>query len=180
MSPLTHALIQYWQRLPAESPAARRRALETACDHVARGMEPHGTLLPFVLGDTDEELVATATRACVDARGARGPAGGAVPPAAVDEAVEWVRRGLALNRGAVFGALLSAGGEATLERLPALRLGLSPSEVETACRVLGPAPSERVVGFLVEWLALLADGPHGAEQRALTAVLQGRDRAEAA
>jgi len=176
MSPLTNALIHYWQRLPAESPAARRRCLESACERVARGAEPRTVLLTYALGDADDEIVAAATRAWLRTLAASTED----DAAAVDEAVEWVRRGLALNRGAVFGALLSLGDEATLERLPAVRLVLSATEVEVACRVLGPAPNERVVEFLVDWLALLADGPHTGEQRALATALQGWDRAEAA
>lgn len=176
MSPLTHALIHYWQRLPAESPAARRRCLESACERVSRGAEPPAALLPYALGDADDEIVAAATRAWLRTRAASNHGDGQ----ATDDAVEWVRRGLALNRGAVFGALLSQGHEATLARLATLRLGLSASEVQTACRVLGPAPDERVVEFLVDWLALLEDVPQAGEQRALAAALQDWDCARAA
>lgn len=176
MSPLTNALIHYWQRLPAESPAARRRCLESACERVARGAEPHTALLPYALGDADDDIVAAATRAWL---GTRAPFNEG-DRQAIDEAGEWVRRGLALNRGAVFGALLSQGEEATLARLAALRLSLSASEVQAACRVLGPAPNERVVEFLVDWLALLEDVHHVAEQRALAAALQDWDCARAA
>jgi hypothetical protein len=176
MSPMTNALIQYWQRLHAEPPAVRRRCLDAACGRVRLGAEPRSVLLPYALADTDEDVVAAATQAYLRA----GASGTTVDSGAAGEAVDWVRRGLALNRGAVFGALLAQGEEATLERLLALRLVLSAPEVEAACRVLGPEPAERAVEFLVDWLVLLADGPLDCGQRAIAETVQGWERAEAA
>jgi hypothetical protein len=176
MSPLTNALIRYWQRLPAESTAARRHALDSACQRVSAGIEARSALLPYALGDTDDDIVGSATLAYVGADVAGSP--GAFE--AIDDAADWVRRGLALNRGAVFGALLAHGEGRILERLAALRLGLSAAEVEVACRVLGPAPDARAVEFLLDWLALLADGPLQRERRALATAVQGWERARAA
>ena len=166
MSPMTPALISYWHRLPAESPAARRQTLDAIRDRARAGLEPHAALLPFALADVDDDIVAAATRAYV--AGACGPAG----VDALAEAVEWVRRGLALNRGAIVGALLALDDGRAFERLAALRLVLSAAEVESACRVLGAAPSPRAIAFLREWFALVADGPLQRERRAIAGVLE--------
>jgi hypothetical protein len=178
MSPLTNALVVYWQRLPAESPAARRRCLESTVTRVREGRESSAAnaLLPFALGDSDDSIVMDATLAYLE------PAepSGTVATKTLDEAADWVRRGLALNRSAVFAALLCRGDERTLERLAALRLTLSTAEVETACRLLGPAPAQQVVEFLRGWLELLADSPLHRERSALAAAIQGRKRAGAA
>lgn len=174
MSPTTSALISYWHRLPAESPAARRRALDAIRERVRAGLEPRSALVPFALGDVDDGIVVAATQAYV----AAGP--GSVDAGALHEATEWVRRGLALNRGAVFGALLALEDERSIERLGALRLILSPVEIETVGRVLGAQPGPRATAFLQDWSDLVADGQLQRERRALRAIVRGEARARAA
>ena len=116
MSPLTHALISYWHRLPTESPAARRKALDDTRERIRAGLETAAALVPFALGDVDDAssprpraqyVAATRRREGVEADGT------------IAEATEWVRRGLALNRGAVFGALLALEDERIETRLAA-------------------------------------------------------------
>jgi hypothetical protein len=75
------------------------------------------------------------------------------------EATEWVRRGLALNRGAVFGALLALEDERIFERLTGLRLVLSATEAGTARDVLGPRPGPQSLDFLRDWAGLVANDP---------------------
>jgi hypothetical protein len=167
MSPMTSALIDYWHRLPAESPAARRRSLDAIRDRIRSGFEPRSALLPFALGDVDDGIVAAATQAYAAASvGVQD-----VDPSC--DATEWVRRGLALNRGAVFGALLALEDERVLVPLVALRLVLSANEVEVACRVLGAQPGSRTLEFLQDWADLVADGPLHRERAALRAVIAG-------
>lgn len=174
MSPMTSALISYWQRLPAESPAIRRFNLTALRDDVRAGRRPPAALVTTILGDMDDEIVHSATRAYLE--------GCASPPAvdrmqAVNAAVEWVRRGLALNRGAVFAALLGTGDAVVHERLAALRLSLAAEEVEVVCRQLPPAPAMSIVAFLHEWAELVegSDNPALLRQRELVAgVLDGR------
>ena len=173
MSPTTSALIHYWHRLPAESPAVRRRSLDAVSERVREGRVPRDALLPYALGDVDEGIVAAATRAWVASEG--GDAASAV------EAAEWVRRALALNRGAVFGALLALEDERLAGRLASLRLLLLPAEVETACQVLAAAkPGARALEFVREWADLVAEGPLPREQRALAALLDAGACARAA
>jgi len=171
MSPMNHALITYWHRLPAEPPSARRATLDGVRDRIRGGIEPRDTLVPFALGDVDDGIVASATQAYVASFVATHVASADADAGA--EAIEWVRRGLALNRGAVFGALLALEDEHIVERLNALRLVLSAAEIETACRVLGPETGPCATAFLRGWLELIGSGPLARERRALSRVLEG-------
>jgi hypothetical protein len=155
MSPLTEALIDYWQALPAQSAALRQLRLEEAGARVRDGALGPEALVPFALADADAEVVVQATLRYVGA-GYQG----AVREAAVAEALEWIRRGLALNRGAVFAALLSLGDKAVDESLAGLRLGLSAEEVATVCRLATATRGAATREFLRSWLELLgAVGP---------------------
>ena len=175
MSPLTNALISYWHRLPSESPAARRKALEATRDRIRAGLEAPAALVPFALGDVDDSIVIVATREYV----AAAVHGAGATEEAISEVTDWVRRGLALNRGAVFGALLSSGDERFEQRLAGLRLTLSPSEIETACRVVGPATG-RVAEFVQDWIELLEAAAPQRECGALYAALTAGPSARAA
>ena len=175
MSPLTNVLISYWHRLPSEAPSARRKALDTTRDRIRAGLEPPAALVPFALADVDESIVIAATRDYV----AAAASGTGATDEVITEVIDWVRRGLALNRGAVFGALLGLGDERFEQRLAGLRLTLSPSEIETACRVVGPATG-RVAAFLKDWLDLLAEGAPQREGRALSGAFAAALSARAA
>jgi len=179
MSPMTLALINYWHRLPADAPATRRKALDAIRERIRAGLEARAALVPFALGDVDDGIVAAATHAYVAPAGPTAEADAVVADCAL-EAAEWVRRGLALNRGAVFGALLALENERIGERLSALRLALSAAEVEAACRVLGPAPAPRAVAFLQDWADLIADSTLQRECLTLQAVIGAGRRARAA
>lgn len=166
MSPITHALIDYWQRLPADPVARRRASLGGVLAGVRAGELEPGALVPYALADVDEEVVLAATLEYLDAQ--RGAGAG---DAARADALEWVRRGLALNRGAVFAALLSLGDPEVNVALARLRLALEAPEVEVVCRraaVRGCAPTR---DFLRGWLELLAGGPRELEQVYLAVAL---------
>ena len=178
MSPLTPALISYWHRLPAECAATRRKSLDAMRERVRSGREPAAALVPIALGDVDENIVATATHAYLAS--ATTATSGVEPAEPIAEAAEWIRRGLALNRGAVFGALLALDGPLVVERLAALRLLLAAPEVEVACRVLGDSPGPHALGFLRNWADLVADGPLQRERLALHAAIGADCRAQAA
>ncbi len=150
MNSITPALIDYWQRLPAQSAASRRQSLEEARSRVASGERGAESLVPFALADHDDEVVFAATSAYV------GVVRDALERnAAAHDATEWVRRGLAVNRGAVFAALLALGDDGINERLLPLRLALSADEVATVCRRAARRSCERSRAFLNEWHELL-------------------------
>jgi hypothetical protein len=127
----------------------------------------------------DDGIVVAATHAYVAQVGPAAEAE-AVGADSGHEATEWVRRGLALNRGAVFGALLALEDEPVGERLSALRLVLSAAEVEAACRVLGSSPGPRAVAFLQDWADLIADGALQRERLTLQATIEAGRQAQAA
>ena len=152
MSPVSNVLIGYWHRLPAEPCAVRRENLATACREVRTGTRPHESLVIFALGDVDDGIVVTATRAYLDSSARISPDARSV---AIDAAIEWVRRGLALNGGAIFHALLATGEAKTCERLASLRLALPARELESVCRCFRSEPTSRAARFLEDWRRLV-------------------------
>jgi hypothetical protein len=152
MSPVSNVLIGYWQRLPAESCAVRRENLTTVWREVRSGMRPHESLVIFALGDVDDEIVVAATRAYLESASGISPDARA---AAIDAAIEWVRRGLALNGGAIFHALLARGDASITERLASLRLALPARELEALCRCCRSRPTSSTARFLEEWRQLV-------------------------
>jgi hypothetical protein len=155
MSPMTEALIDYWQFLPAQSAALRQTRLEEVVARVRESKHGPAALVPFALADVDAEVVLAATRAYVESQG-----GHLTREAAVADALEWIRRSLALNRGAVFAALLSLGDPSVNESLARLRLVLQADEVETVCQSATATRCSATRRFLRSWLELLGpDGP---------------------
>ena len=165
---LTLALVDYWTALPSRSKSARLRGVEELRRRVESGALEPSALVPSALGDPDEDVVFGATSAWLSAQS------DAVTAAC--DATEWVRRGLAINRGAVFAALLARGDEAVNSHLRRLRLGLSADEVATVCRHASRRHCEWTQAFLCEWHELL-DGEATAPARAcLAASLAERAR----
>jgi hypothetical protein len=166
MNSITPALIDYWQKLPARSAASRRRSLEEARRRVDAGERGADSLVPYALADHDEDVVFAATAAYVGVIRDAGDRN-----AAAHDAAEWVRRGLAINRGAVFAALLALGDDGVNERLLPLRLALSEEEVATVCRRAARKPCERSRAFLHEWHELLGEAALDAGRHYLSGVL---------
>ena len=152
MNSITPVLIDYWQKLPAMSPAVRRQHLAAARDDVRNGCRSREALVPFALGDVDEDIVRVATAACLELSAAGTHDERRI---AIEDGIEWIRRGLALNRGAVFSALLGIGDSSIDERLATQRLTLSVEEVATVCRQLPAQPGWTTVRFLRQWRELL-------------------------
>jgi hypothetical protein len=152
MSPVSNVLIGYWHRLPTEPCATRRANLAAACRDVRSGALPKAALIVFALGDVDDEVVVTATRAYVECA---APLTAGERAAALDDVIEWIRRGLALNGGAIFSALLDLGDPVIVERLAALRLGLRTQDLQTVCRRFKSGPTAAVEGFLDDWRQLV-------------------------
>jgi hypothetical protein len=145
--PLSVQLIDYWREQLARPVAARRRDLDVVLARIRSGAAAAPALLPFALGDTDREVVFRATVGYVGGPSAHD----ATSPAAAEDAVEWVRRGLALNRAAVFAALLSLGDERVIEQLRPLRLVLSDAEIDAVRTGLDadlPVPTQE---FMHSW-----------------------------
>jgi hypothetical protein len=153
MRSITPVLIDYWHRLPASPVHQRRHHAHESCIRVREGQLPVDALLPFVLGDPDEDVVFAATSAYVGSR----RDGAAARRSSIDDAIEWVRRGLALNRGAVFAALLAAGDPRINARLLPLRLTLGQEDVTVVCRRADHDARRPTRKFLREWAELLGE-----------------------
>jgi hypothetical protein len=166
MNSMMPALIDYWQKLPARSAASRRRGLDEARRRVDDGERGADHLVPYALADHDEDVVFAATAAYVGV--VRDVVG---RNAAAQDAAEWIRRGLAINRGAVFAALLALGDAGVNEHLRSLRLALSVDDVATVCRRAGRRSCERSRAFLHEWHELLSGESTGRERAQVAAML---------
>ena len=152
MSTITHELIDYWHRLPATPASIRRRSLEDTCRRVRSGEIAPAALVTYALADTDEDVVYDAASRYLDS----SRPGDFERSPSLDDALEWIRRHLALNRGAIFAALLGRGDPAINERLAALRLTLSADDVATVSRHAVRHPCAHSRQFLRDWLELLA------------------------
>ncbi len=152
MNTITPVLIDYWHRLPGIPLDVRRRSLDEARARVRAGREHPASLVTFALGDIDEQVVFDATIAYVSA----GAKGAHIHEPALGDAIEWVRRSLALNRAAVFAALLSLADPALNERLAPHRLTLTSDEIAIVCRRASGDGRKATREFLRNWIELLA------------------------
>jgi len=148
--PLSAQLLAYWRVQLPRPVALRRHALDSALDRLRSGVATAASLVPFALGDTDEDIVFYATIAQLDPVHAASER----RHSAIEDAVEWIRRRLALNRAAVFAALLSLGDERVLEQLLPLRLVLDDAEFDAVRRCLGPERPASTGEFVREWVVL--------------------------
>jgi uncharacterized membrane-anchored protein len=155
MSPKSRVLIDYWKRLPTASVDERRAALGQVCAQVQALDLDRSTILPYALADHDEHVVHEATLAYVSPKSAVL----GTSAVAVADALEWIRRRLALNRGAVFAALLSLDDQAVIDRLAGLRLTLDADEAATVFRRGARSRSARVQEFLESWQELAVQPP---------------------
>ena len=155
MSPNTRVLIEYWKCLPTSSVDQRRAAVEQLCSRAQVGGSDRSVFLPYALADDDEDVVHQATLAYVAPKGAART----ISAAAVDDALQWIRRRLALNRGAVFAALLSLDDEQVTAALAGLRLSLDAAEAATVFRRGARTGCLRARKFLEGWQELVGPPP---------------------
>jgi len=156
-------LLDYWRLTLPLPVVVRRRALDDVLARMGTGFARNPALAAFVLGDNDEGIVFRAAVAYIRC----GPAGEIPSPAAVD-AIEWVRRRLTLDRGAVFAAVLACGGDEVLDGLIPLRLTLDRTEIGTVIRRAPTYRTHAAQAFLRGWFALAGeDWPESALTSAL-------------
>jgi hypothetical protein len=145
------ALACYWTWLRQADVDARSRLLARLRQAQEAGRTGPAAWVPVALGETDPALVHAAVRAWVGT----GPVSVERLARATADAADWLRRGLALNRAAVFVALLERADEALLQRLAPVRGTLARDEalaVLAACDGLRDEHSRR---FADEWRAAL-------------------------
>ena len=120
----TAALLHYWRALRLASVTQRRWVVDELRAAVRRGETTARAWLPVGLGETDPALVREAVLGYLG----QTPVSIERRECAASDALDWIRRGLALNRVAVFVALLQLGDVAINERLAGLRGRLTAAE----------------------------------------------------
>ena len=148
---LMPVLAHYWRELQHRAPEQRRRLLDTIGTRLRSGELTSRALVPIVLGDAEEDVVAAAVLEYLGTH----PVSIEVRQAAIDDSIDWIRRGLALNRAAIFATLLGIADPAINDALGGLRLTLTPSEIAVICRRATVAQSGLTREFLGDWLLLL-------------------------
>jgi hypothetical protein len=144
------ALLRYWADLamaPSDTRLRRLQAIEFDdwLDRTAlRGIALHA------LADHEDEVVFESTRRYLIAACSHG----IDRSEAIPNAMEWVRRGLALRPHAVFAALLDRRDESINERLKCLRPMSSSHSVREILARLGTRDDRIHDEFLDEWRAL--------------------------
>ena len=166
---LTILLGEYWRLVAATPIDSRREWAESVRRRYRCGLLDSSVLALIALGESDDRLVHDATLDYVT----RGPVSLEQRRAAFDDSLDWLQRGLTLNRGAVFAALVSVGDESVLERLAAIRLTLSTDEIDVVCRLLAGMARNLPRQFIGSWFDLLNQVPVHEAATQLSALLSG-------
>jgi hypothetical protein len=168
---LTPVLMRYWHELPRRMAEQRRQLLDSIRGRLRAGELTSRALVPFVLGDAEEDIVAAAV---LDYLGTQ-PVSVDRRHAAIGELLDWVRRGLALNRAAVFSTLLGVADPVINDGLGGLRLTLTHPEIEAICRRAAGKPSALTSAFLGDWLHTLdaSEQPDAVARAHVAAALSG-------
>jgi hypothetical protein len=167
---LMPVLVRYWQETPHRSAIARRGLADRIRARLHAGELTSRALVPVVLGDPDVGIV---TDSVIEYLGTH-PVSIERRQAAIDECIDWIRRGLALNRAAVFAALLSVGDAVINDGIGRLRLTLSHAEIAAICARCAATSSRATRQFLVDWLQLLdaCEHPDPAARSLVAATLE--------
>ena len=145
----TAALMLYWRELLATSATERRWVVEELRVAVRRGETTARAWLPVALGETDPTLVREAVLGYLGGT----PVSVEHRERAADDTLAWIRRGLALNRPAVFVALLQLEDGAINERLTGLRGLLNATEAAAVWNEFDAGAGSPSSDFIAEWQA---------------------------
>jgi hypothetical protein len=145
----TSALLHYWRELRLSSVTQRRWVVAELRAAVRRGETTARAWLPVALGETDPSLVCEAVLGYLGGT----PVSVERRERAAGDALDWIRRGLALNRVAVFVALLQLGDVAINERLAGLRGRLTEAETAAVWCEFGDCDGTPSGDFIAEWQA---------------------------
>jgi hypothetical protein len=116
---------------------------------VRRGETTSRAWLPVAVGEMDSELVREAVLGYLGGT----PVSIERRELAAGDALEWIRRGLALNRVAVFVALLQLGDVTINEQLAALRGRLTEAEAAAIWCAFVDYDGTPGADFIAEWRA---------------------------
>ena len=144
---VTAALMRYWQELRLASVTQRRWVIAELHAAVRRGETTSRAWLPVAVGETDPGLVREAVLGYLGGT----PVSIERRELALGDALDWIRRGLALNRVAVFVALLQLGDVTINERLAGLRGRLNDAEAAAVWRAFADCDGTPGGDFIAEW-----------------------------
>lgn len=143
----TRAVLTGWQWLRGRSIAERRALHAHLGEAVARGQTTSRAWLPIALAETDPALL----RAAVTGYVGFAPRSVDARAQALDDVIEWFRRGLTLDRVAVFDALLALRDPEVNTRLALLRGRLTDAERDRVRREFAAATDAPTREFFAEW-----------------------------
>lgn len=146
------ALVVYWHWLVRATDDARATLFDRLREAVASGRCGPDAWVPASLGEHEFDLARAATREYLGL----GPVSLERHEACVAGACDWVRRDLALNRAAVFAALVERADSAALDALRGLRGVLSRAESTVVIEACRAARGAELQEFLDEWREALA------------------------
>jgi hypothetical protein len=136
-----------WQWLAQRSVVEREALQGKLRDAIARGHTTARAWLPLALAETDPMLLRAAVQGYLGA----APRSVEQRGQALDDVVEWCRRGLTLDRVAVFVSLLALREPAVNERLASLRGRLTDAERDRALRECAGAADTPTRQFIADW-----------------------------
>jgi len=141
-------LADYWRFVAVTDVAGRARMLRALRDDVAAGHATVRACVPVALGDPAFQVAREATLTYVGG----WPTSVDRRTHVFDEVVDWIVRGLALDRAALCCALLERADAACLERLARVRARLDEREARAVFAALADrALSVDVATFVEEW-----------------------------
>ena len=141
------ALTRYWQELQSSSVTQRQWVATELRAAVRTGETTNRAWLPVALGETEAELVGQAVLGYLGV----APVSIERRELAIRDVLEWIRRGLALNRAAIFVALLQLEDPAVNERLAGLRGRLTGTEAMAVWHLLTAADGPLAGDFIADW-----------------------------
>jgi len=145
----TAALMLYWRDLQLTDASQRRWIVEELRVAVRRGETTARAWLSVALGETDPALVREAVLGYLGGT----PVSVERRERAAGDTLDWIRRGLALNRVAVFVALLQLEDGALNERLAGLRGLLTATEATAVWNAFDASAGTTSGDFIAKWRA---------------------------
>ena len=145
----TAALMLYWRDLQSSDASQRQCIVEELRVAVRRGETTARAWLCVALGETDSTLVREAVLGYLGGT----PVSVERRERAAGDTLDWIRRGLALNRVAVFVALLQLEDGALNERLTGLRGLLTAMEAAAVWNAFDASAGCPSGDFVAEWRA---------------------------
>ena len=146
-----HALACYWRLVAVTSAEERLAMLRALREDVAAGHTTARACVPVALGDPEFHVARDAALAYLGA----WPTSVDRRAQVVEEVVDWIVRGLALERTALVCALLERADAGCLERLARVRRRLDAREAGVVFAAFQDRDTgDEVATFLEEWRAL--------------------------